>query len=976
MKGIAQEILQAFPDLNRAQREAIAHTNGPLLIVAGPGSGKTLVLVLRALNLLLRGAARPSEILLCTFTEKAAFELRDRIASLAAKFGYQEDLSELLVGTIHGICNEFIQRYRHHTPLGNRYEVLDELTQLLFIFDHFDEIAFKDANGAYLGRWKTRWGAIQNMRDYFNKITEELINPEDLIMSKEPFLQSIGEAYQRYEALLWEHNRIDFAHQQKLFFHLLNDPEIRSQIRQRIRYILVDEYQDTNYIQEQLLLQLAQPENNLCVVGDEDQSLYRFRGATVRNILEFPQHFDDCRIIPLTINYRSHERIVQAYNKFMVSCDWSNPNGEPDFRYDKRIVPNLQQRFADYPAVFCIWGTDERDEAQRVADLIHFLRENRVVEDYSQVALLLHSVRLEHSGHYLRALEEKGIPAFAPRARGYFENEEVRFITACFALLLGWHGEGRGDLTGRSSRELASYVDEALIALAREGVVNDHPLARCLQHRVTEIQSLKPGETLDRRLADYFYEFLSLEPFASLLNNENRARNLAIFSQLLNVFQNYYHYTVITYRNREPLRFHFFNSFLRLLYEGGINEYEDPDQPFPKGHVQVMTIHQAKGLEFPVVIVGSLDKRLGSPKQIDRDLGPFYHRPPFEPEDRITLFDRMRLHYVAFSRAEKVLVLTCSSRPLEHFYPIWQGLPQWPYVRQDLLKSLFFRLRQRATLKKTFSFSGDLKVYETCPRQYQFFRFYEFAPARTAEIFFGALVHQTIEDIHRWVLDGKFHELTDERIRHFFDANFRHLASLGLRPLGEKPRESAFQQVMNYFHQNRDLMERVIETEVDVSVEKENYILVGKIDLLLGDDKRLELLDFKTQPKPETDAERLHTYYQQLCIYAHILETRYGKRPERLLLYWTSEPNRRDALMEFPYRAEDVREAGEHFDEVVCKILQRDFQIRTPPEWKVCQECDLLPYCRQEGIIGRSSDDERLVRAHLNSSGRRNLNYA
>jgi len=306
------------------------------------------------------------------------------------------------------------------------------------------------------------------------------------------------------------------------------------------------------------------------------------------------------------------------------------------------------------------------------------------------------------------------------------------------------------------------------------------------------------------------------EPFATFLKNENRARNLATFSQLLNVFQSYYHYTVITTRNREPLRFHFFHSFLRLLYDGGINEYEDPDQPFPKGHVQVMTIHQAKGLEFPVVVVGSLAVQLSSPKDIDWTLGPYAPRAPFEPEDRITGFDRMRPHYVAFSRAEKILVLTTTDRPKPSFNPIWQGLPQWPYVRQDLLKSLFFRLRHRMALKKTFSFTSDLKVYETCPRQYQFFRHYEFTPARSAEIFFGALVHQTIEEIHRRVLDWKGDHLDESQIRELFDFNFRHLVNRGIRPIGQKQREEAFAQVMNYVRQNQEEMKRVIETEVMV----------------------------------------------------------------------------------------------------------------------------------------------------------------
>src|SRR5207249_4347971 len=290
-----------------------------------------------------------------------------------------------------------------------------------------------------------------------------------------------------------------------------------------------------------------------------------------------------------------------------------------------------------------------------------------------------------------------------------------------------------------------------------------------------EIANLQEGEALDVRPADYLYRLLALPPFAGAVKEGNAARNLAIFSQLLNVFQAYYHYTVVTYRNRISLRFYLFNSFLRLLYDGGINEYEDPDQPFPKGYVQVMTIHQAKGLEFPVVVVGSLDKQLSTSKQIDRDLQPYYHRPPFEPESRITLFDRMRLHYVAFSRPEKVLVLTSHNRPRGHFATIWQGLPQWPYVQQDLLAAQSFTLKDRLPVKRAFSFTGDLKVYETCPRQYQFFREYYFTPSRSAVIFFGLLVHQTIEEIHRRVLDGQFASINESRIRELFERTLTFL---------------------------------------------------------------------------------------------------------------------------------------------------------------------------------------------------------
>lgn len=278
---------------------------------------------------------------------------------------------------------------------------------------------------------------------------------------------------------------------------------------------------------------------------------------------------------------------------------------------------------------------------------------------------------------------------------------------------------------------------------------------------------------------------------------------MAVFSQLLNVFQSYYHYTVVTHRNREYIRFHLFNSFLRLLHDGGINEYEDPDQPFPKGYVQIMTIHQAKGLEFPVVVAGSLSSQLSSPKQIDRELGSFYHRVPFEPEDRITLFDRMRLHYVAFSRPQKVLVLTAHEVPKSHFATIWQGLPQWPYVEKELLAAQRFALRERMPVKRTYNFTGDLKIYETCPRQYQFFREYDFTPSRSAVIFFGLLVHQTIEEIHRIALDGNLHTLDEINIRRLFDNTFRFLCMSDVRPIGDAARDSAFLQVMNYFRQNK-----------------------------------------------------------------------------------------------------------------------------------------------------------------------------
>ena len=945
--NIAPAIVTAYPTMNDAQREVIGHADGPLLVIAGPGSGKTFSLVLRAMNLLLLGKASPKELVVCTFTEKAAFELRDRLGAAARKVGYQGDVSELRVSTIHGLCNRMLIQHRHRTVLGSNYETLDSLTQSLFLFEHFKEIVGEAVDGLYLGKWTTRWTAIEGMCTYFNKVTEELVDPGQIAASSDPFVQQLGQAYLRYGQTLREKNRLDFAHQQKHVHDLLVQPDVGDLIAKDIKYVLVDEYQDTNYIQEQILLRLTSKTRNLCVVGDEDQSLYRFRGATVRNILEFPVRMPGCVSVRMTTNYRSHQRIIHAYDRWMAASDWTNPVGLP-FRFDKTITPDGEVVHPDYPAVFSIWGQDANDEATRFAGMVAFLHESKVIEDYSQVALLLHSVRQDHSGPYIDALQARGIPAFCPRARAYFDNHEVRLMVGCFALIFGWHGSGRGQISGRSLPRLAQYVDQCIVELAKGAPAK---LTTALRQLVADIEGLQEGQTLDLRPADYLYRLMSIAPFSTLVKHESAARNLAVLSQLLNTFQNYYHYTVISHKNREYLRAHLFASFLRLLHEGGINEYEDPQQQLPKGFVQVMTIHQAKGLEFPVVVVGSLDKQLASAKQVDRDLQPYYHRPPFEPDTRITHFDRMRLHYVAFSRPQKILVLTCDQQPKDHFMSIWGGLPQWPYVEKELLAAQSFALKDRMPAKRSFSFTGDLKVYETCPRQYQFYREYDFTPSRSATMFFGLLVHQTIEEIHRRVLDGDAASLNETVIGELFERAYGFLCLSDVRPIGDAAKESALGQVLNYWRNNRDEIHRVIETEIDVSIEKDDYILTGTVDLLLGGDGRLELLDLKTSQKPKATRDLLRSYERQLCTYAHILERRYGKRPERLLLYWTAEANKRDALMEFPYRPEHVDDAGRDFDAVVSKIRARDFRVVEPPDRLVCRNCDLRRLCINDCTI-------------------------
>ncbi|MBK6507277.1 MAG: ATP-dependent helicase [Ignavibacteria bacterium] len=297
-------------------------------------------------------------------------------------------------------------------------------------------------------------GHHRQNKNFYDKITEELIDPKVLTKSKDVFLKPLGKSYIIYRNLLFENNKVDFSFQQRIFYDLLQTKSIRDRIAGTIKYMLIDEYQDTNYIQEQIALTLVKHHSNLTVVGDEDQALYRFRGATVRNILEFTTHFRKCRQIKLLENFRSHSAIIEQYNNFMEEIDWTNNDGSIQFRYpDKEVVPAKSTVSPDYPAVFCIWANTPDEEAKRFAHMVEYLLKNKVISDPSDVALLMRSVMMNHSEPFILALQEKNIKAFCPRAKAYFENEEVKLVIACYALILDFVGS---DLDNYEHRHLVN----------------------------------------------------------------------------------------------------------------------------------------------------------------------------------------------------------------------------------------------------------------------------------------------------------------------------------------------------------------------------------------------------------------------------------------------------------------------------------------------------------------------------------------
>ena len=394
--GVAPGIRCMYPELDVSQLELIGSVDGHVLSIAGPGAGKTLCMALRAVNVLLQDLARPEEILLCTYNRDAATELRERFENAASSAGYQGDTGRVRICTIHSLCGRLLAGHPERVGLRPNFRLQDEPQRWNLLHRRFDEVFGPDQRELKHRGWKDAPNVIRNALSYIDRICDELILPGDLIRSRSPFLAALGRCYRRYERLLLDENAADFAHLQAWADLLLDDDDIASELSGGIRFIQCDEFQDTSYIQERILRRLSEVHGNFCVVGDEDQSLYRFRGATARNILRFPHRFPDCKVVRLTVNYRSHPTIVKCYDRWVDSADWSNsdPQGPP-YRHPKTILPHAPERYDDYPAVIAIAGRDPDDEGRQLADLLRFLKSRRVIAGYHQVALLLHTVKDE-----------------------------------------------------------------------------------------------------------------------------------------------------------------------------------------------------------------------------------------------------------------------------------------------------------------------------------------------------------------------------------------------------------------------------------------------------------------------------------------------------------------------------------------------------------------------------------------------------
>jgi len=630
--------MQFLDSLNPEQREAVLHINGPLLILAGAGSGKTRVITSRVAYLIGDGHARPEEVLAVTFTNKAAEEMRARVTTLLGS-----DCSGVWLSTFHALCARLLRREAPAIGLSRDFVIYDSSDQLTVVKQALKELHVDDSfvqPRAALSRISHAKNRMEGPDDVANAAAGW--NRRD---------EQIAKVYAHYLKTLKESNALDFDDLLLKTVELFEQSErVRAKYAEQFRFVMVDEYQDTNRPQYLLIRRLAEVHRNLCVVGDPDQSIYKWRGADLRNILDFEQDFPESKIVKLERNYRSTQIILDAATAVISQ----NRN-----RKDKRLW--TERRGGD--RILYFRGGDELEEA----DFITRTARTALAEDVDAVAAVLYRTNAQ-SRTIEDALMREGVAYKVVGGVRFYERKEIKDALAYMRLVINPHddvslrrvinvparGIGKGVMDAIEAISPGAADDLPLLAAGLQPALSANSMwariVRGLEERgfapraaqalavfrdlivtLTEVARRESVSIAIGKMLDQSGYLRDLREERSE-DAEARIENLA---ELVSAAREY------ESREAEPS----LNGFVDRL---SLLSDVDEEQGAADARVWLMTLHSAKGLEFPVVILAGLEE------------GLFPHSR--SSDDQEELEEERRLCYVGMTRARSRLVLTGAAR--------------------------------------------------------------------------------------------------------------------------------------------------------------------------------------------------------------------------------------------------------------------------------------------------------------------------
>ncbi len=909
-----------FP-LSEAQSNIINHRGCDLQIIACAGAGKTEAVSRRVAALLAEGI-EPAAIIAFTFTEKAGAELKERIYRRSEELlgkDFLDRLGPMYVGTIHGWCFRVLQ---DKVPRFGNYEVIDEHRHAALLSREARTLELKELAGRH-------WDGIRAWERIIDIAGNELMSEVELEES------GYLERYRTYCDLMDRFHFLTFSRIIAETVKALEDPALGPRIRGSIRHLIVDEYQDINPAQERLISLIAAPPVELCVVGDDDQAIYQWRGSDVRNIITFANRHSDLRLVRLLENRRSRPEIVTSASGFAASI--------PD-RLRKMMTP---VRESSGPALHLWSAMTDVEEAEAIAHTIEALHGDG--SRYGEIAILLRSVR-GAGAPIIEALGKRGIPVAAGGRTGLFMVKELAAIGELYAYLASFQWRDGAfdpprepDLTSVAAKLSARFPlheAEEVIAFIKDW--------KSYYERLNS----KPID-----LVGDYYHFLdwlgvpeTLDPDSS--GDAALLGSIARFSTLL---ADYEHITrrgryVDESGGRTYLPGHdrgkgYWFGLGNYLLHYAFGAYEDFEGEDGQGAdaVQILTVHQAKGLEWSVVFLPSLVAgRFPSGKTGMDDDSPFPESVfPLEKRERYagTDGDERRLFYTAMTRARDMLYCSAFEKKKNRFSPS-------PYLLelakgQPLGNSLDLPLplRDRAASDQVrdpveLSFS-DIANWEDCGYRFRLGKAFGFQNILAEELGYGNAVHHVLRNLAEVTIhEGKIPS-TDEAkalVEREFYAPFANPSS------HERMRASAQKLVERYLEHYGDDLKRIWAVERPFELHTDDGLLSGRADVILdregGESGSLAVVDYKVAAREDLEAR----YEWQLRVYSHAAQ-REGWDVRGAYLHALREGERSSVSLGEPELSEAVAKARA----ALARIRAGAFPPK--PAEKKCAACDYREVC-------------------------------
>lgn len=762
--------------LNNEQLQAVTHTNGPLLIVAGAGTGKTTVITRRIAYLLEQKLAQPEEILALTFTDKAAGEMEARVEEYLPLGSY-----DLWISTFHSFCERILKQHGIDMGLSNDFELLDKTRQWVFLYRNFSEFKLD-----YYKPLGSPSKFIDALLDHFSKCKDELITPDDYINYAElvklnteapqlPTLEENSEeaeiekqrieelanAYTTYQKLLLDNAYLDFGDLIHYCIQLFQKrPNLLKYYQKQFKFIMIDEFQDTNVAQYELIKLLAGAEQNVVVVGDDDQSIYKFRGASVSNILKLKDDYKNLKDITLVDNYRSNQEILDlAYNFIQAN----NPNRlETQLKINKR----LKGHNTEESHVQVIEGKDLSEELNLVINRALELKEQFPEATWNDFAILTRA----NSGasEIIPLLEAKLIPFSFVANRGLYRKPLIADLINYLKLLDNYHESSalyrvlnfpKFRLDPIDIAHLTQFTNRKALSLY-EAIQNNEALTSVSEDARKKLQELikllteHSALTTERSAVELFVQLVADLEIDILLTPDTleNAQNRELLEQFYKKIEGYT-------QAEENRTMRGFLDYLKLELEAGEEGVLKFDPNSGPESLKVMTVHSSKGLEFKFVfIINMVDQRFPTRAKRDAIELPAPLIKDILPEGDFHLQEERRLFYVAMTRAKTHLYLSWgqdyggAKMKKPSLFLSETNLVPTEIAQKATGKVVFDKPKSRGKkrtevykdLPTNFSFS-QISQFINCPLDYKYRYYLRLPMPGNHHLSFGSTIHTVLQ---------------------------------------------------------------------------------------------------------------------------------------------------------------------------------------------------------------------------------------